>query len=87
MAIRFCIFDVGRVCYPYSFDSLNNFLWNKTIRKEDVDTKGGAKSFNYSPFMKGEIDFSLLKRAYKTFVFFIFLIFDSYFVCKIKKFF
>ncbi len=72
MAIRFCIFDVGRVCYPYSFDSLNNFLWNKTIRKEDVDTKGGAKSFNYSPFMKGEIDFSLLKRAYKTFVFLFF---------------
>ena len=26
-------------------------------QKEDFDTKGGVRSFNYNPFMKGEVDF------------------------------
>ncbi len=58
MVIKFCIFDVGQVCYPYSLDPLNCFLRDKTVRKEDFDTKGGVKSFNYNLFMKGEVDFS-----------------------------
>lgn len=58
MAIRFCVFDVGQVCYSYSLDPLDYLMRKMSIQKDDFDTKGGVKSFNYNPFMKGEIDFS-----------------------------
>ncbi len=57
MAIRFCIFDVGQVCYPYSLHPLNCLMRKMSPQKEDFDTKGGVRSFNYNPFMKGEVDF------------------------------
>lgn len=57
MAIRFCIFDVGQVCYPYSLNPLNCLMREKAIKKDDFDAKAGIKSFDYNPFMKGEIDF------------------------------
>ncbi len=58
MAIKFCVFDVGQVCYPYSLDPLNHLMRKMSLKKGNFDTKGGVKSFNYNPFMKGEIDFS-----------------------------
>ena len=57
MAIRFCIFDVGQVCYPYSLNPLNCLMREMAIKKDDFDAKAGIKSFDYNPFMKGEIDF------------------------------
>ncbi len=58
MAIRFCVFDVGQVCYPYSLNPLNCLMREMAIKKDDFNAKGGVKSFNYNPFMKGEINFS-----------------------------
>ena len=29
--IKYVIFDVGGVCYPYSLDALNNFLYEKIL--------------------------------------------------------
>ena len=58
MAIKICVFDVGQVCYPYSLDPLNHLMRKMSLKKGNFDTKGGVKSFNYNPFMKGEIDFS-----------------------------
>ena len=58
MAIRFCIFDVGQVCYPYSLHPLNCLMRKMSLQKDDFDAKAGVKSFNYNPFMKGNVDFS-----------------------------
>ena len=56
--IRYCIFDVGQVCYPYSFEPLNHYCYEKSQNKNEFISKGGVKGFDYKPFMKGEIDFS-----------------------------
>lgn len=58
MAIRFCIFDVGQVCYPYTLEPLNCLLKKRSIQKDVFEEKGGIKSFDYNPFMKGFIDFT-----------------------------
>ena len=57
MTIKFCIFDVGQVCYPYSLEPLNQLLREQSADHKTFDKKGGAKSFNYT-FMKGETDFT-----------------------------
>jgi HAD hydrolase, family IA, variant 3 len=58
MTIKFCIFDVGQVCYPYSLEPLNQLLREQSVDHKTFDKKGGAKSFNYNSFMKGETDFT-----------------------------
>ena len=58
MTIKFCIFDVGQVCYPYSLEPLNQLLREQSADHKTFDKKGGAKSFNYNSFMKGETDFT-----------------------------
>ena len=58
MNIKYCIFDVGQVCYSFSLIPLNNFCRNLCTKKELFDKIGGVKSFNYNPFMKGDICFS-----------------------------
>lgn len=58
MTIKFCIFDVGQVCYPYSLEPLNQLLREQSTDHKTFDKKGGAKSFNYNSFMKGETDFT-----------------------------
>lgn len=58
MTIKFCIFDVGQVCYPYSLEPLNQLLREQSAGHKTFDKKGGAKSFNYNSFMKGETDFT-----------------------------
>ncbi len=57
MAIKYCIFDVGEVCYPYSLDPLNYYCEKNTNDKEKFIKKHGVKSFDYNPFMRGEISF------------------------------
>ena len=56
--IKYCIFDVGQVCYPYSLDPLNHYCYDKSQNKNEFNSKGGVKGFDYNPFMKGEISFS-----------------------------
>ena len=55
--IKYVIFDVGGVCYPYSLDALNNFLYEKTSNKDEFIKKGGAKGYDYNPYMRGDIEF------------------------------
>ena len=55
--IKYAIFDVGGVCYPYSLDALNNWAFDKSYDKDEFVLKGGVKSFDYNPYMKGDIDF------------------------------
>jgi len=62
MAIKYCIFDVGQVCYPYSLDPLNNYCAKHTKNEEEFVKKHGVKSFDYNPFMKGEVSFDQFSK-------------------------
>lgn len=55
--IKYVIFDVGMVCYPYTLNPLNEYLRELSKDKEGYFNKNGIKSFDYNPFMKGEVDF------------------------------
>ncbi len=63
MAVRFCIFDVGQVCYPYSLEPLQKFLQEKTDNKNLFEQRDGVLSFDFKPFMKGEISFHSFCQA------------------------
>lgn len=56
--IKYCIFDVGQVCYPYSLEPLNHYCYEKSQNKKEFVSKGGVKGFDYKPFMKGKVNFS-----------------------------
>ena len=53
--IKFAIFDVGQVCYPYTLDYLNEYCMQESKNKDALAQKGGVKKFDYKPFMKGEM--------------------------------
>ncbi len=55
--IKFAIFDVGQVCYPYTLDYLNEYCMEKSRDKDVLVQKGGVKKFDYKPFMRGEVNF------------------------------
>ncbi len=55
--IKFTIFDIGQVCYPYSLNMLNKFMQANTQNLQNFLKNNGIKSFNYKPFMRGEIKF------------------------------
>ena len=55
--IKFAIFDVGQVCYPFSLKPLNDFCMLNTSDKCDFNNKKGISSFDYKPFMLGKINF------------------------------
>ncbi len=57
MSIKYVIFDVGMVCYPYTLNPLNDYLAELTSDSDGFARKSGIKSFNYDPFMKGEVDY------------------------------
>lgn len=63
MTVRFCIFDVGQVCYPYSLEPLQKFLQEKTANKNLFEQRDGVLSFNFKPFMKGEVSFHSFCQA------------------------
>ena len=56
--IKYVIFDVGGVCYPYTLDNLNQYFRNKVADKNAFDSKKGIKSFDYNPFMQGTINYT-----------------------------
>ncbi len=55
--IKYVIFDVGGVCYPFSLNPLNDWAFNKSYNKDEFILSGGVKSFDYNSYMKGDIDF------------------------------
>ncbi len=57
MSIKYCIWDVGQVIYPYTLDYLDDWAWLKTSDKENFKNKGGVKKFNYNPYMAGQFSF------------------------------
>ena len=58
MKIKYCIFDIGNVCYPYSFVQLNNRVRELVSDKEAFDKAGGLGSFDFDPLLKGEVSFT-----------------------------
>ncbi len=62
MAIKYVIFDVGGVCYPYSLNSLNDWAFECCLDKEEFLAKNGVKSFDYNPYMRGDVDFSKFSK-------------------------
>lgn len=54
--IKFAIFDVGNVCYPYTLDFLNEYCMKMSKSPNSLKEKGGVKKFDYKPFMKGDVD-------------------------------
>ena len=63
MAVRFCIFDVGQVCYPYSLEPLQKLLQEKTTDENLFAKRDGVFLFDFKPFMKGEISFHSFCQA------------------------
>ena len=55
MSIKYCIWDVGQVIYPYTLSYLDEWAYSKTTDKKRLKNKGGVKKFNYNPYMSGEI--------------------------------
>lgn len=58
MKIKYCIFDIGNVCYPYSPEPLNNYIRQLVSDKVAFDHSGGIFSFDFNPLLKGEISFA-----------------------------
>jgi len=56
MSIKYCVWDVGQVIYPYTLVYLNEWAYFRTPDKESFKNKGGVKKFNYNPYMSGEIN-------------------------------
>ena len=57
MSIKYCIWDVGQVIYPYTLEYLDKWALERTSDKENFENKGGVKKFNYDPYMAGQINF------------------------------
>ncbi|MBR1605196.1 MAG: HAD family phosphatase [Alphaproteobacteria bacterium] len=56
--IKYCIFDIGNVCYPYSPKPLHDYIRHSVDDKKSFDKMGGIYSFDFDPLLKGEISFS-----------------------------
>ena len=65
MSIKYVIFDVGGVCYPYSLKPLNDWAVFNSLNKEEFLERGGVKGFDYNPYMRGDIDFEKLNNNSK----------------------
>lgn len=62
MAIKFCIWDVGQVIYPYSLRPLDEWVGKNTADAALWQAKGGVKSFDYNPYMSGEMNHEEFSR-------------------------
>lgn len=54
MKVKFFIFDVGNVCYPYSLKPLNDLCRRCSASPDEFESKGGIKAFDFKPLMLGE---------------------------------
>ncbi len=55
--IKYCIWDVGQTIYPYSLNPLNDYCLEQSSSPQALAQKGGIKSFDYKPLMRGDISF------------------------------
>lgn len=58
--VKYCIWDVGGVVYKYTLSYLDNWCKVNTRNSHKYLQKKGT--FNYDPYMKGEISFNILCR-------------------------
>lgn len=54
MKVKFFIFDVGNVCYPYSLKPLNDLCRRCSAYPDDFESQGGIKAVDFKPLMLGE---------------------------------
>lgn len=45
MAIKYCVWDVGQVIYPFSLDYLEEWVYSKTTNKNTVAKKRWCQIF------------------------------------------
>lgn len=57
LKIKYCIWDVGQTIYPYSLNPLNDYCLEQSSSPQSLIQKGGIKSFDYKPLMRGDISF------------------------------
>jgi len=55
MSIKYCVWDVGQVIYPYTLAYLDDWALAQTADKQAFQNRGGVKSFDYNPYMSGKI--------------------------------
>ena len=53
--IKYAIFDVGQVIYPYSLNPLCKLMKSHTTEPHIYDNKHSPKEYDYKPYMKGEM--------------------------------
>lgn len=58
MNVKFAIFDIGQVCYPYTLEYLNCYLRECSNNQALFDGQNGVYTFDYNPFMRGEYSFA-----------------------------
>lgn len=56
--LKYCIFDIGNVCYPYSSQKFNDYVRQLVPDKIAFDKSGGIHSFGFNPILKGEVSFT-----------------------------
>lgn len=63
MPIKYCIFDIGNVCYPFAPQIFNDGLAKITTDIKAFDKMNGIFSFDFDPFLKGEISITEFSKA------------------------
>ena len=63
MKVKFFIFDVGNVCYPYSLKPLNDLCRRCSAYPDEFEREGGIKAFDFKPLMLGEQCFKEFCKA------------------------
>lgn len=53
--IKYAIFDVGQVIYPFSLNPLCELMKKHTSEPELYNNKHSPKEYDYNPYMKGEL--------------------------------
>lgn len=53
--IKYAVFDVGQVIYPYSLNPLCELMKSHTTEPNIYTNKHSPKEYDYKPYMKGEM--------------------------------
>ena len=53
--IKYAIFDVGQVIYPYTLNPLCELMKRHTTEENIYNNQHSPKEYDYKPYMKGEI--------------------------------
>ena len=62
LKIKYCIWDVGGVIYPYTLKFVNEFMKSRTEDMAAFNENNGAVGFDYDAFMLGQVSFETLCR-------------------------